>query len=424
MHLRLKIFVSALCVFIFIISCGKESRRSDIIAEVGNLKISVSEFEQHYQYNPNLTKIKSNILAKREILAALIAQKLLAQENQSSEPLVSEYTKQFKREAIIENLWQEMIISDISITEADVFELYRKSKTKKIIQYYVFENENSAIHAIEYIRENNSFEQYAGLIGLATTDILMDTIVAGRSLKILEDLVYSREVGHISDPIKIGKTFFIINIISEITENLDNENDFQNQYHRLEKILKQRNIQDSFFTFINEKYPKPPYSLDRKIFKQLAQSIEKQIDFSQFSNSDNSINLFTKNEIDLADLENTPVIKFEDGPTWTCRHLVQRLQVSPYPIDVRSPGSFRKSIIAATKNIIDDEILVAEGKKLGLENSDYVTDQVTMWHDHIKKTDYLASEKRSTAKIDSLLVKLLENNHIVIEFNQLKVYYR
>jgi hypothetical protein len=420
MNSRLFHFASALCVLFFIISCETKTNRNNILAEVGDLSISVSELEQHYQYNPYLTKIKSNILAKREILAALIAQKLLAQDNQSLSPLDSEYIKQFRREAIIENLWDEKIASHILITESDVFELYRKAKTKKVIRYLVFENEDSAMRASEYINENHSFVKYADLIGMTITDIPRDTIIAGESFEVLEDLVYSKEIGYISDPLKIGHSYFIINITSEISEKFDNESDFQNQYHRLEKILKHRRKQKSFLTFIKEKYPDAPYSLDRKIFKQLALSIEKQIDFSQSSAVDNKLKSLNVDEIDLTNLDHTPVIKFEDGPTWTCRHLLQRLRISPYPVDVRSPESFRKSIIAATKNIMDDEILVAEGKKLGLENSNYVTDQVTMWRDHIKKTDYLISKKINTLKLDSVLVTLADKNRIIIDFNQLK----
>ena len=92
MNPRLILLAHALGVIIFINACGPKTDRNNTIAEVGDLTISVSEFEQHFQYNPYLTKYNNPVIAKREILAALIAQKLLAQANQSPGPLVSEYT--------------------------------------------------------------------------------------------------------------------------------------------------------------------------------------------------------------------------------------------------------------------------------------------------------------------------------------------
>ena len=63
--------------------------------------------------------------------------------------------------------------------------------------------------------------------------------------------------------------------------------------------------------------------------------------------------------------------------------LLERIKVSPYPVDLSAPGKFRASMIAATKMILDDEIIVKLAMQKNLETSSYVTDQSRLWHEYI-----------------------------------------
>ncbi len=393
MHVRHKLHLSVVGLLLSLIACTSKIDKDTTIAEIGDLSISASEFEQHYLYNPFLTKYKTSAAAKNEILADLISQKLLAQANTSPNKIISDYTDQLHREAIIEQFWDEQISAQISITEAEIYDLYNRSNIQKNIRYFVFEEPGAANDAYKYISENNSFEKFAGLIGLNPTEIPKDTIVAGKSIPKLEDTVYAQQIGETSRPVKIGSKYFIINLQSEQKNMLPDRNDFLQQYSRLEKTLRSRKKEESYINFIKEKYPQPPYQLDRDVFKKMTLHIESQIDFSTVKNSRQPKNDLSGFEIKLDDLESMSIIEFNDGQIWSVALLGQRLRVSPYPVSLRSPGAFRKSIIAATKNILDDEILVREGMQKNMDNRTYVINQTTMWKDHLYALDYMQSQK-------------------------------
>ncbi len=396
-----------LLILLIFSACNSENQPEPLIAQVGGLTISAYEFEQHYQYNPHLTKHKTAASGKNEILAALIAQKLLPQQNSSPSPAVKAYEAQFHREALIEALWEEKIAANIVISEDEISRLHKKSKTKKIIRYYTFADSASAQRAIGYINNDSGFTSYGALIGLRDADIPVDTIIAGKSLPALEDVVYRMSPGEVSGPVKIGRFFFVIDLHAEIENIFHSYGNLQNEYARLAKVLKRRKKEQSFKQFIKTNYPERPYHLQSDTFKKMAHFIESRIDFSAVQPAVKTIQNFNDLEIDFTDFDRLTVISFSDGSSWSTVQLYNRLKVSPYPIILDSPGTFRSSIILATKNILDDEILVMEAQKLGLTNSAYVHSQHNMWKDHLNALDYRQSLQLTNAAQDSLLVKLL-----------------
>ncbi len=108
-------------------SCSKEPE-TDTVARVGDTDIYVEEFELTYQFNPYLSRIQDTRQAKIIHLQTLIAEKLIAQEGYSDgygdKPQIKALSEQFKREAMIENLWQVEIKNNITVSEQEVYEAY------------------------------------------------------------------------------------------------------------------------------------------------------------------------------------------------------------------------------------------------------------------------------------------------------------
>ena len=111
--------------------------------------------------------------------------------------------------------------------------------------------------------------------------------------------------------------------------------------------------------------------------------IEKVVSFSDKPNNPTRIFPFKEITGRLADILDKSAVSFNNGSNWTNRELLQRLKVAPYPIEFTSPGKFRSSMIAATKMILDDEVLVELAKQEKLDKTSYVRDQVRIWREYL-----------------------------------------
>jgi len=270
-----------------------------------------------------------------------------------------------------------------------------------------------------------SFAKIAAANGISSDMIPSDSISFGSELFEMEKAVFQLKLNEISPPLKIGQYYFIIKLLKEKSDLFTSEADFSDNYKRLAKILRKRKQREYFNRFIKSRFDRPPYHLDKTVFKQMVQYIEGRVIFDRPSvkqNQDLSNERIYRDAIqNLGDYQNVPVIAFENGNKWTIEFLLNRLQVGPYPIEFTNRGKFRMSMIAATKMTLDDQILVDLALANGLDKSSTVTHQTIIWKDHIvyqsklkdilkraERSDNLPGEK-STVKYEKQIDTYLAN---------------
>jgi hypothetical protein len=379
------------------------------VATVGDLYISKEEFELTYQFNPHLSQIKNPTTAKYLLLRTLIAQKIIVQENydknQHENPQIKELIDQFEREALIEKLWQAEISDQINISEEEIYNAYIKSKKKRIYQYLIFKDIQQAENAYQQMQEGYNFSRVAQLHGIDPEIIPTDSISFGSDLDVLEDHIFQMSINQISKPLKTGQYYLIVKLINEKHNIFTSENDFQKEYKRLVKSLRKRKQREYFQDYIKSNIDRPPYHLDRKVFKRMIQEMERIIDFkskSKISPQQPLINRAYYEAVNrMDDIKDEQVVNFDSDEPWTVRTLLTRIEVSPYPIELTSPGKFRSSMIAATKMTLDDGILVRLARKSNLDQSDYVKAQKQMWQDQIIYKKVLGKFIRMSSISDS-----------------------
>ena len=109
------------------------------VAKVGKSMITLSEFKQSYEFNPYLDRINDPDSAKKLLLYSMIAEKMLAQEEAQhlgkDKARLDDLVEEYKREAMIEAFWKQIIIPKVKIDERELRKAYKKSKIKKVIRY-------------------------------------------------------------------------------------------------------------------------------------------------------------------------------------------------------------------------------------------------------------------------------------------------
>ncbi len=436
-HLFRYILLSLIILLLLscISSCSKELE-TDIVAHVGDIAINVEEFNLTYQYNPYLSRIQNTEEAKLIHLQTLIAVKMIAQEgynkNYDDKSQIRALSKQFKREAMIENLWQVEIKNNITVSEQEVYEAYLKSKRTRLFKYLIFPDKQLAERAYQHLKNGMSFSDVAQINGIEPRLIPEDSVSFGSDLNTLESFVFQLGINEIGNPLKIGQYFFIIKHLDDNVDIFTSADDFNKEYKRIEKIIRNRKQKTYFQNYIKSKFNSPPYNLNKQTFKRLVQRLEELINVKTVDN--HSENPGTMNYIldetteQLGPFLESPVVDFDRDTPWTVRTLLDRLQVSPYPLIFTSPGKFRSSMIAATKMLLDDQVLVSLARKADLEKSVFVQSQSRMWTDYLVFQNVLKdfgslSDTSATmegtfklgARLDEYLLNLTSNYNISID---------
>ncbi len=370
-------------------SCQKKPS-VPIVAKVGKGQITVREFKQTFAFNPYLSRIRDADSAKKVLLRTMIAEKMLAQEARAArtdhqQKKLKALLEQYKREALIEAFWKSVIAPQVKITEAELKKAYFKSKIKKIVQYLLFTDEEEAEEAYQQLQSGLSFETLALRRGFTAKTIPVDTISFKGVLPNIEEHVFQMKVGALSPPLREGYYYFIVKVVGEQRDIFTAEDDFRAHEQSLRKILKRRKMQQTFQEYLKKHLPNPPYQLHKKRFKALARLIEKQA----FANKD-----WQNKEEPSAEIFNSllpkedpvleqAVVQFANGESWSGRTLIQRLSVAPYPLRFENKKIFIESFLLAARRVMDDQLVVDQALKHGLENSAEVYEQVHLWQDYL-----------------------------------------
>ncbi len=418
-------------ILFFILFCSKQ-KQPDIAARIGERVVTLAEFRDMYQFNPALVGIKNEITAKKMLLNSLIAEKLLAraavENGLNKEAMIPLYMQQFRREALIEKFWQDSIFTKVNLNEDELLQAYRQSKQKRVIQYLIYEDEKNASNDFERLETGLSFLNLAKLRGYTERTIPMDTIELKTPLPHIRNIVFEMKINDIHPPVKEGNYYFIIKLTDILTNIFQTKDDFEAMKPHLSKIIKKRQSAALFRKYIKTHFPEAPYSVDTDLLKKVVRQLDAQL-FASKSPPDKqtSFSFDLAPETSLGQLASRPVVRFGDKKVWDVKKLLQRIQVSPYPIELDTPARFRLSILAAVKHIVDDEIIADEAEKAGLGESDYVQVQQQMWGDFLlfklEKVRLLKGKKTSEqrkAAVDSVLQIMMDKtpikiNHAIID---------
>jgi len=401
-------------ILFFSLNCSQKNQ-SSVVASVGDKKITLSEFRDMYQFNPSLAGIKSDVAAKRLLLQSLIAEKLLATaavtHGLADQPKTKAWFEEFKREALIEKLWQDSIFSKIQISQNELLEAYRQSKQKRVVQYFLYDDSTQAALDYSRLRGAMTFTELARLKGFSLKTIPQDTILSDTRLPSIRPQVYRMKINEVSSPIKEGRYYFILKLTNILTNVFQSQDDFEQQQSKLAKTIRLRKSARKFAEYKQRHFKTAPYTLDKEIFKKMVRAMDSYLFSSgRVKPKGNRLGIDLEKNASLGNMAQEAVVHFNDGRVWTVKELLRRAEVAPYPIEFKARGEFRLSILAAVKHVLDDEALAQEALRLGLGKTAYVRNQRQMWSDYLlyelEKSKISQKKKTAAAKSKAFLREL------------------
>jgi len=400
---------SILCLtlplFILLQSCQKKADRQQL-ASVGSRIITIDEFRDRANFTPVLGNI-SNQQHKDNILSSIVAEALLSQMRIDTLP---EYLpliiEQKNREAIIEKLWDDVILKDIEVSDSALWDFYVNTTKQRVIEFAVFNDSGSAENFANAWKNDNP----------AVKKVLSkDTLSFKGEIALLEKEVFHAEKDSISLPLLLGKKYLVFKVLREWQIAPISTQEFNERYTSFKKSYIKTLKHEYFIAYARKTFKKENYQLNKDLFKELTMALESKVLDKPVPKEVNTDMLHYSFPISGPDLSAT-IVHFDNGSDLTVRDFLKRLAVSPYPLDYSSKGAFRYSLIKASRRMLDDELLYRKGLQYNLNKTDYVTWQTAMWRDFYQSREVLAKIKNSGLRKDHVLDSLKQSSAIEVRW--------
>jgi len=398
-------------LLMFFVTCAKKEPEPHV-ARAGKTTIPLSEFRDRYQFTPHILQTRDKFQNRRNAVASMLGEKLLAEEayhrNMDEDTKYKLYVDQMQKEAMVEALFDHEISSTIEITEQEIKQGYIRSQSDLTLQVLSFDSLQAAQNARSMIETGKSLNavrrEFQTETFISADSVLTLPMKWGQAHPALEDAAYTLGLNQVSQPIYADGAYFILKLIDKKSNVFLSEADYQREKPSIQKTIRQRKRTQKFYNYMKTLMKDKEVKVSHQMFDLVASELEKVYPIGRDRAADDSTQIFRESTLEalqkreLSDIINEPFARFEDGSVWTVQDFIIKLSLGPYKINYKSKNAFRNSVSRAIKSMVEFESLAQKGQELGLDQSYYVHYQTKMWAD-----SYLALALRQSI-IDTITV--------------------
>ncbi len=406
--MKQKVFFLIYLIVLFACFCAKKNgdKKYETLATIGDQKITRDEFQNRFEFTPKIYHYGKDELNKKHFLASLLHEKLLAQlareQKLDSSDTIKKMTEQFKKEALVEALFDQEVAKKIQLSDKEVRQGYIRSKQELEIKYFMVSSNEEAVICKDQLTKGEAFENVAALHlfhNPAWTDsVPYKTIKWGETLPEIEDSLFTLKNNEYAGPFKVDNEFFFFKLVNMKSEVFFTEADFNYWRPSIEKRIMRRKRAELFGEFLQEVMRGTRVTVPREKFNHLFEELKIALNIEQTDAEKKITGTQNVAEKDLVTLQDRlrdnldePFAIFSDGKTWSYRTIIEKLKYGPYPLNNKSAANLRSSLNRAFRFMFEVEALAEEAKKKNLDQSQYVMEETRMWQDHI-----LASKLRQS----------------------------
>lgn len=383
-----------LITLIFLTSIAFAQDDSQPLAQVGNQIITVEEFRNRYEFMPHLNYSSDNKdTLKKEFLYSLIAEKLWALEalerGLDTLEFVKNSLKTLEKLFVKDELFRNEVESKIILTPEETAKgLSRIGKTLSI--KIISSSDSSEMYGIKnYLNEADNFDSI--LISRTSNieqqkdfQIKLGTLAD----EFAEDIIFNLKLNEISEPIKSNNTWFIFKLVDE---EIDSSIIYYNEIARNKavSILSEKKRKAIAGKFLDKLLGGRTISANSELFNYFADNLIEII-LKRIKESNPEL----KNNIELTpdDLQNllkvsdkqklsSLFIEF-DSAKLSLTDFIYYLMYQKVSFSSSKPNRIKVVLNKAVKQFIEDEIIVQEGYRRGLNKLSSVKKDIEMWKNY------------------------------------------
>jgi len=245
------------------VGCGY--RDSNVVARVGDTRITVTDFQEFLDQNPiGFRSAQDEFDGKRLFLDSLISHTLLVraayEKHIDQSPEVAKILAANRSRFLLDALYEFHVSSNVSVTEAEIREIYADLEYQIRAFHILLDNEDTAQMVFEKLKAGENFEQMAYRYSLDQRARRnrgdMGYFIRGTAPDEFERVVFQLAVGETSPPFQTSLGYHLVKVVDKKL------NDMREEYARMRPALEQQLLLSKrqmfttlFFDSIAAKYP-------------------------------------------------------------------------------------------------------------------------------------------------------------------------
>ncbi len=378
-----------------------QSMDDQVLATVGNKKITVKDFKERYQLTPQVGRhIKdSEPYLKMEMLYSIIAEKLWALEAEKVGLDTSEImTLTFKN---VEQLYMRDALYSKEIKEKREINPYeyqeaRQRSATNILTSFIFSKEENDINNVYSALKAGA--KFDSLLATRPEVAIQDSLYVvqyGQMEKYAEDVIYKLKEGDFSEPLKAPNGWYIFKVRALVPVKITNANQVKAMEKNIHKKVEERATNKAYDTYTQNFFRNKEVEADGKVFWCFAESVTKVLIDRQKKEEIKLGEKITLESEDYYSIEkeigkdtlNMVIVKFQENPV-TLKEFLRHFVYEGFYSNSLDINVIAAKLNSRLKIFIEHELLSREAKKRGLDKSPVVAKEISMWRDNYMGTLY------------------------------------
>lgn len=360
----------------------------DALVKVDREQIRRDEFIRSILLMPRYDPRRKGEAAIRQHLNSLVENKLLARYARrlglDQDPRIQRRMKWIEQNAMVEQLYREVVRDRVRITEVELRQAFVKYNTQIHARHLFARSEQEAWELYERLQQGADWDSLARHLfkdaELAENGGDLGWFKFGDMDPDFEAACYELPVGQISEPVRTRFGWHIIRVENRKVNPILAEHDFAKNYKKLERIVRSRKENALANQFVKELMEPLEVRAKGRAFAFLLEKAkayfgdpleQKQLPAQPLR--DQQVASFAEM---MEPFRDEVLVEFRGGH-WTIGDFLDRLEAMP-PAERPRINSFN-GLKRGIKWMIRDEFLAREARKRGLQHHPYVRSEVTLW---------------------------------------------
>jgi len=365
------------------------------LAKVGPKVITAKEFLERYELLPWPQRHRKNAAdaLKLEFLYALIAEKLLAAEalaqGLTREPAYQGKIRDIESKFVLDALYRQEVMEKVKVTDAELWEAYKKSKQQFFIKALQFKTAQEANFVRRLIQAGTPFESIAAdtSIAVENEDTRNDTltVVFGDYVTQVEDTLIKLKIGQVTSPLHVDDYYYIIKLERKVVDLLLTQGEFEQRKEHLEGILRRRKEHAQVEEFLHQFLAGTKGTVKGESLKAVALALHRVLSEAPSDSSHGKIWLTMESygevQRNLASRWSDSLLTVNDS-TWSVGQFMKLLFASNFSVPDTSMRALRRAIDGMITLIIRHSYLTKEGYRRNLQYEPGVQEEMQLWQDN------------------------------------------
>ena len=375
---------------------NSEKNESDVVASVGNIKITVDEFTNSYEFGPAFVKRKPD--SKLNYLNYMVNEKLLSlyahELGLDSTNQVKETITDFENDLATELMFKKEILPLVKYTKEEIDSVVVQKSLELEIRWLFEKDENNITKVLSELRASIPFDslfqkQINDSVFYDTRSMKISRYDLGKKNPVLASIVDTLQIGNYSAPIKTNDGWYIIEL-NNVTQNMImNETDLQKYRDEAVEALSKKKMEKLSDGYIEKLYDKSNPVVHKNVFNialvHTANFVLSKESYNEWGLSD----LLKKSVSELGDVNkenigNLELVSLNGGGITLNEFIIWfRNRIEYIKFDKTSLNRYGYSLFDTVQRMIRDRLLTKEAYKKGYQHDGSVQSQMKNWRDKI-----------------------------------------